>query len=58
MLRTFEAAGITEFILADASTGLMENLHILLDAGYEVVEPFSHTVDPYYIIKGLVIRHR
>lgn len=58
MLRTFEAAGITEFILADASTGLMESLHILLDAGYEVVKPFSHTVDPYYIIKGLVIHHR
>lgn len=58
MLHTFEAAGITEFVLADASTGLMERLYVLLDAGYKVAEPFIHTVDPYFIIKGLVIRHR
>ena len=33
---TFEAAGITEFLLCDNSTGLMESLHYLLGHGWAV----------------------
>ena len=33
---TIEAAGITEFLLCDNSTGLMESLHYLLGHGWAV----------------------
>lgn len=58
MLRVFEAAGITEFVLADPSTGLMLRLHMLIDAGYTITGAFSHKIDDYHIIKGLVIRKK
>ena len=35
-MRTMDRAGITEFILADRSTALMEMLNVLLNGGWQI----------------------
>lgn len=50
---TIEAAGITEFLLCDTSTGLMESLHYLMGHGWQITEACEFSTSPYTKRQGL-----
>lgn len=50
---TIEAAGITEFLLCDTSTGLMESLHYLMGHGWQVAGACEFSTSPYTKRQGL-----
>lgn len=54
-LATIQAAGITEFIIADNSTALMEILNILLNNGWAVSGTYEHEYE-YSRVYGLRMR--
>ena len=50
---TVEAAGITEFLLCDTSTGLMESLHYLMGHGWQITGTCEFATSPYTKRQGL-----
>lgn len=50
---TIEAAGITEFLLCDTSTALMETLHYLMGHGWQVTGTHEYAPNPYSKRQGL-----
>lgn len=50
---TIEAAGITEFLLCETSTALMENLHYLMGHGWQVAGTHEYAPNPYSKRQGL-----
>lgn len=48
-----EAAGITEFLLCDTSTGLMGSLHYLMGHGWQITEACEFSTSPYTKRQGL-----
>lgn len=54
-MAAIQAAGITEFIIADASTALMEILNILMNNGWTAAGTYEHD-DKYCKVFGLRMR--
>ena len=52
-MEAVEAAGITEFLLCDNSTGLMESLHYLLGHGWAVGGTCELEVSQHTTLRGL-----
>ena len=52
-METVEAAGITEFLLCDTSTGLMESLHYLMGHGWQITGACEFSTSPYTKRQGL-----
>ena len=52
-MEAVEAAGITEFLLCDNSTGLMESLHYLLGHGWAVGGTCELEVSHHTTLRGL-----
>ena len=50
---TIEAAGITEFLLCDTSTGLMGSLHYLMGHGWQIIGTREYAPNPYSKRQGL-----
>lgn len=50
---TIEAAGITEFLLCDTSTALMETLHYLMGHGWQVAGTHEYAPNAYSKRQGL-----
>ena len=50
---TIEAAGITEFLLCDKSTALMENLHYLMGHGWQIAGTCELSTTPFTTRQGL-----
>ena len=50
---TIEAAGITEFLLCDTSTALMETLHYLMGHGWQVAGTYEYAPSRYSKRQGL-----
>ena len=54
-LDTLAEAGITEFLLCDRSSGLMDVLHYLLDRGWQIIGTYERQ-DRYSPLLGLRMR--
>ena len=52
-MRTIEAAGITEFLLCDTSTGLMESLHYRMGHGWQITGACEFSTSPHTKRQGL-----
>lgn len=50
---TIEDAGITEFLLCDTSTALMETLHYLMGHGWQITGTCEFSTSPYTKRQGL-----
>ena len=50
---TIEAAGITEFLLCDTSTALMETLHYLMGHGWQITGTCELNTTPFTTRQGL-----
>jgi hypothetical protein len=55
-INTIKEAGIKEFNLCDQSTGLMESLHHLLAAGWQVSGVYEKEINRHNTIKGLCMK--
>jgi hypothetical protein len=53
---TIEAAGITEFLLCDKSTALMENLHYLMGHGWQIAGTCELSTTPFTTRQGLRLK--
>lgn len=52
-MEAVEAAGITEFLLCDTSTGLMGSLHYLMGHGWQITGTCEFSNSPYTKRQGL-----
>jgi len=55
-MEAVEAAGITEFLLCDTSTGLMGSLHYLMGHGWQIIGTREYAPNPYSKRQGLCMK--